>query len=123
MNRDPTANSGLTNKQKWALESKARQGWKFFYMERDRINALQEARHNYRAIVNEIRNGEAPDLSHLTNMFLELYEKVGELCNCPVCLETMLKDNTHIPMCGHLICKTCKAMPAIDKCPICRRAY
>ena len=52
---------------------------------------------------------------------MELYDKVGELVDCPVCLETMTKEKTAIPLCGHLICKECKEN--ISVCPICRGKY
>ncbi len=32
---NPNANSRLTNKEKWSLESKAKQGWKCYFIERD----------------------------------------------------------------------------------------
>ena len=121
--QNPQANSGLTNREKWSLESKAKAGWKCYFIERDYIYDLQRIRNNTRHTVLAIRSGETPDISHLTNMFLELYDKVGQLCDCPICLDTMDKDNTNIPMCGHLICKTCKTNPQVDKCPICRRAW
>ena len=121
--QNPQANSGLTNKQKWSLENKAKSGWKCYFIERDYIYELQQTRNNTRGIALAIRSGEIPDISHLSNMFLELYDKVGQLCDCPVCLETMNKESTHIPICGHLICKTCKSNPAIENCPICRKAW
>lgn len=121
--QNPQANSGLTNKEKWSLENKAKAGWKCYFIERDYIYDLQEIRDNSRQTALAIRSGESPDISHLSRMFLELYDKVGQLCDCPICLETMNKDNTHIPICGHLICKTCKLNPVVDKCPICRKEY
>ena len=93
------------------------------YVERELIYDLQMTRIEVGPVVQQIRRGETPDITHLTQMFLDLYDKVGELCDCPVCLETMDKDKTHIPICGHLICKTCKANPQLDKCPICRKAW
>ena len=84
--------SGLTNREKWSLESKAKAGWKCYFIERDYIYDLQRIRNNTRHTVLAIRSGETPDISHLTNMFLELYDKVGQLCDCPICLDTMDKD-------------------------------
>ena len=121
--QNPNANSGLTNREKWALENKAKLGWKCYFVERELIYDLQMTRIEVGPVVQQIRRGETPDITHLTQMFLDLYDKVGELCDCPVCLETMDKDKTHIPICGHFICKTCKANPQLDKCPICRKAW
>jgi len=118
---NPNALSGLTIREKGLLEIKAKQGWKCYFIERDSVLGLMNYSNGLRERVRLIRNGEVPDISHLTQMFLELYEKVRELVDCPVCLEPMEKDNTHIPICGHLICKNCK--PSLDKCPICRREY
>ena len=121
--QNPNAISGLTNKQKWALESKAKLDWKCYYIEREAIYKLQATRRVVGPVIQQIRSGETPDITHLTQMFLDLYDKVGELCDCPVCFETMDKDNTHIPICGHLVCKTCKSNPQLDKCPICRKEW
>ena len=32
--QNPTANSGLTDREKWSLEAKAKQGWKCYFIER-----------------------------------------------------------------------------------------
>jgi len=119
--QNPTANSGLTNREKWSLEAKAKQGWKCYFIERDYIYDLQQTRNNARATAQQIRQGATPDITHLTQMFLELYDKVGELCDCPVCMETLTKEQTSVPLCGHLVCKTCKEKMA--ECPICRKTY
>ena len=36
------------------------------------------------------------DIEFLRKAYLELYEKVGDLTDCPVCFDTMVKDNTHL---------------------------
>jgi len=111
----------MTNREKWSLEAKAKQGWKCYFIERDWIHDLQTTRNNVRATAQQIRNGATPDITHLTQMFLELYDKVGELCDCPVCMETLTKDQTAVPICGHLVCKGCKER--MTDCPICRKKY
>lgn len=116
---NPDASITMTNKEKWRLEAKAKQGWKCYYIEREHTYQLQEVRENLRQSVEELRNNERGDYEHLKNMFLTLYEKVGELCDCPVCFETMTKEVTFVPLCGHLICKDCKSR--LDKCVICRK--
>lgn len=120
---NPNANAGLTNRQKWTLEGKAKQGWKCYFIERDRNWDIHPVYNQVQPLVQQIRRGETPDITHLTQMFLELYDKVGELVSCPVCFEELKKDNTHLPLCGHLICKECKANPACVRCPICRKDY
>jgi len=118
---NPNGNSGLTNAQKWSLEGKAKSGWKLYFTEREYTYELLETRNNVRPVVQAIRNGETPDIEHLTKMFLELYDKVGEITDCPVCFDGMTKENTTVPMCGHLVCKACKAK--LEECPICRKKY
>lgn len=113
------ATTTITNKEKWKLEAKAKQGWKCYFIERENTYELQEVRDNLRQSVEELRRDEIVDYEHLKNMFLTLYDKVGELCDCPVCYETMTKEITFVPMCGHLICKNCKSR--LDKCVICRK--
>ncbi len=116
---NPNTSINMTNKEKWKLEAKAKQGWKCYYIEREHIYDLQEVRENLQDDVEELRKNETGDYEHLKNMFLTLYEKVGELCECPVCFETMTKEVTFVPMCGHLICNNCKSR--LDKCSICRK--
>ena len=90
-------------------------------MERERIYDLQATRTTVRPIIQQIRGGETPDITYLTKMFQDLYDKVGGLCDCPVCLEQMTKEQTAVPLCGHLICKGCKERLA--ECPTCRKKY
>ena len=78
--QNPTANSGLTDREKWSLEAKAKQGWKCYFIERHYIYDLQQTRNNARATTQQILQGATPDITHLTQMFLELYDKVGQLC-------------------------------------------
>ena len=113
----------ITEKDKYKLEVKAKQGWKCYYIELDRINNMSSYYQQTSSLANQVRNGDDIDISFLRQSFLELYGKVGELVNCPVCFEPMDKNNTFVPLCGHLVCRTCKFHPSCDKCPICRRAY
>ena len=116
-------NITITRREKFRLESKAKQGWKCYFIEREAIFDLQEHREVIRGEVQRVRAGDNVCSSHLKKMLLDLYDKVGEFVDCPVCLESMRKDNTHLPNCGHMICITCKENPAINSCPICRKAY
>ena len=113
----------MTAREKWVLEAKARTGWKAFYVAQEHIEQLQQTRNSLRANVEQIKNGTNIDLSHLTNMLLQLYDKVGELCDCPICFETMTKENTFVPSCGHLCCKDCKAKMEKNGCAICKRYF
>ena len=119
--RHPDFKTQITNREKWSLEAKAKQGWKCYFIEREHIYHLQEQRNQLREQVNQLKAGGKVEYDHLKQMFLQLYDKVGELCDCPVCMETMNKENTSVPICGHLVCKTCK--DKMTECPICRKTY
>ena len=114
-------NITITRREKLRLESKAKQGWKCYFIERDYLYDLQVHRETIRNDVTAIRNGDDVNLDHLKKMFLDLYDKVGEFVDCPICFDALKKDNTHLPNCGHMICKTCKKNPLVNKCPICRK--
>jgi hypothetical protein len=118
---NPNANANITNKEKWSLEGKAKQGWKMYFMEREKLYTLQRQRDQARQTANDLRANTAVDYEHLKQMFLDLYAKVGELCDCPICFETMTKEKTSVPLCGHLVCVDCRAK--IDCCPMCRKKY
>ena len=120
----------MTKSQKWALENKAKVGWKHYYMLRDELDELSsyyaEERRKNRELIENIKSGKDFDIEFLKKQFLDLYEKVGELTNCPVCMETMTKENTEVPACGHMICKVCKdriCQSAKKECPICKKKY
>ena len=113
----------ITQKELWALENKAKQGWKCYYIERDWALDWAQRRLQYMETATNLRRGEEVDIAHITRLFLEMYDKIGEKVDCPICLEQMEKNNTHLPICGHLICKTCKMHPVVNKCPICQKPY
>ena len=121
MSGNPNQQAQITNREKWALERKAKQGWRMYFLERERNEEVHTTYLEARPLVRQIQNREQVDITHLTQMFLNLYEKVGEMCNCPVCFEPMAKDNIFVPVCSHLICKECKAR--VELCPICRKEY
>jgi len=121
MATNPNTQITMTNRQKWALEAKAKQGWKCYFIEREHIYDLQATRVVMRPVIQQIRNGETPDTTYLTQLFLELYDKVGEVCDCPVCVEAMTKDNSTVPLCGHMVCKDCKTK--MTECPLCKKKY
>ncbi len=115
----------ITRKEKYALEQKAKSGWRCFFIQREANYHLQETTYRMAGEVNRLRreatNPSNAEYEHLKSMFLELYDKVGELTNCPICFDPMTKDTTHVGSCGHLVCKTCKTR--ISQCPICRKSY
>jgi hypothetical protein len=118
---NPNANANLTNREKWSLEGKAKSGWRMYFTEREKVYALQQHREQAREVAVNLRANAPVDYDHLKQMFLDLYEKVGDLCDCPICFETMTKDKTSVPLCGHLVCVDCRSR--IAECPICRKKY
>jgi hypothetical protein len=82
--------------------------------------------HQHRELVKQLKSGKKDvDLTFLINTFIELYDKVKENSECPVCMELLTKENIEVPSCGHLICKGCKenVMKNDKKCPCCRKLY
>lgn len=123
MANNPNNTIEITLRDKWSLESKAKRAWRCFFIQRDKIHELQTFRDELIEEVAQLRTAnETPtDYEHLKKMFLELYDKVGEMCDCPICFEAMRKDNTDVPLCGHLVCKECRTR--ITECPVCKRKY
>ena len=120
MATNPNTLITMTIKEKYRLESKAKVGWKCFYVEREYVYDLQQTKNDLRLEVMRLKENQEVDYKHLKQMFLTLYDKVGELCDCPICFETLTKELTYIPSCGHLLCKNCK--DKITVCPICRKS-
>jgi hypothetical protein len=120
----------ITLKEKKFLESKAKVGWKTYYILRDDFDELStwfsDERQKNRELVKKLKEGEEVDFAYLKTQFLELYEKVGELTDCPVCFETLTKANSEVPSCGHMICRDCKTHicnSGKKECPICKATY
>ena len=120
----------ITTAEKKRLESKAKVGWKNYYTLRDDFDELSqyfsEVRAENKKLIETIKSGGDVDTEYLKKQFLDLYEKVGELTDCPVCFETLTKENSDVPSCGHLICKGCKlniCNMGNKECPICKAKY
>jgi hypothetical protein len=120
----------MSLKEKKVLENKAKVGWKSFYIMRDDYDELaqyfSEVKKENKKLVEQLKSGGEVDLEFLKKQFIELYEKVGELTDCPVCFETLVKDNMDISSCGHTICKSCKEQicnHGKKECPICKKKY
>jgi hypothetical protein len=118
---NPNAQVTMTQREKWALERKAKSGWRAFYQQREQLEEVSQERNQYRGMADALRQGGEVDVTHLKRMFLELYARVGELVDCPVCYEPLTKDNTFIPNCAHLMCKACRPRIQNNKCPTCRK--
>jgi hypothetical protein len=118
-------NTPITAASRYALELKAKSGWRAFFRMRDRYdnltNYLDNKNAELRAMRDAIKVGEEVDITHLKRQFIELYEKVGEMTECPVCFETLTKEIIDIPNCGHMVCKGCKSKMVC--CPLCKAKY
>lgn len=123
-------NTSFTANDRKVLERKAKAGWKCFFMMRDDYCDMNESYgtllYQHRELVKQLKDGKKDiDLTFLINTFVELYDKVKENSECPVCMELLTKENIEVPSCGHLICKSCKenVMKNDKKCPCCRKLY
>jgi hypothetical protein len=109
------------------LQSKAKAGWRCYYVMRDELDDMSmyisSVRNKNRELIKSIKDGNDCDVAFLKKQFVELYDKVSEKTECPVCMEQLTKDNLEVPNCGHLICKVCKdkVMQHDKKCPCCRK--
>jgi len=128
-NGNLNGNITITKREKFLLEQKAKQGWRCFFIMRDKLDDLGQSYthliHQNREMVDLIKNGGEVDINHLKNQFVEMYEKLKEYTECPVCFDTLTKDNLDVPTCGHIICKSCKEtiMKGNCLCPICKKKY
>ena len=91
-------NKTITIKQgeKWALERKAKQGWRCFFIMRDNYDDLtgfvRELQNRNRDMREQLRNGENVDIEYLKTQFIEMYDKLKEYTECPVCYELLTKN-------------------------------
>ena len=120
----------MTLAEKRMLEQKAKSGWRCFFIMRDNYDDLcgyvAELQNRNRETREQLRNGENVDIDFLKQQFIEMYDKLKEYTECPVCMETLTKENIEVPKCGHTICKTCIERIKQDpepKCPNCRKKY
>jgi len=56
---------------------------------------------------------------HVKNEIAELHAETKKLIECPICYDTLNKDNLALPSCGHKYCSSC--LDKIDTCAICRK--
>ena len=125
-----SGNITMTRAEKFKLEQKAKAGWRCYFIMRDNYDGLSsyvgDLQDRNREMRETIRNGGDVDIEYLKSQFIEMYDKLKEYTECPVCMETLTKDNIEVPKCGHTICKTCietiKSQPE-PKCPNCRKKY
>ena len=58
---------------------------------------------------------------NIKKLFLKNYRNDPCVNSCPVCWENIPIENAEIPICLHIICKTC--YQKVSKCPLCRKPY
>ena len=106
------------------LQRKAKQGWKcYFTLVKEHEQFRDRTVAQYDLLRQRLQRNEEVDIVYLTEQFLQMYEQISNLINCPVCLEPMTRDQIHLPFCGHMICKGCKATGNLVRCVICRKLY
>ena len=113
----------LTDYEFKALERKAKAGWASFYAMKNRYDSLGDYVDEIKTINNELfkqlRDGNDVDVSYLKSQFLDMYDRLKLETECPICFETLGKDNAKLTNCGHLHCRDCEAK--LDNCSICRK--
>ena len=59
---------------------------------------------------------------HFIAEFMEMSLQLKKEHKCPCCFENITKENVHIPLCCHILCKKCNLIvkETTSKCPICR---
>jgi hypothetical protein len=118
--------------EKDSLDLKAKAGWRSFYVLREKYNNLGDYVRNLVVINSLLRtqlddpeyNVSSHDITHLKNQFVDMYDRLKDFTECPVCFETITKNNIYIPKCGHLLCMSCMEKIKSDGkkfCPTCRK--
>ena len=118
----------ILKKEKWALENKAKQGWRCFFIMRDMYDNLSDFVFDLQERNGDLRkqilNNENVDVEYLKRQFIEMYEKLEEYTECSVCFDRLTKDNMELLKCGHIYCKSCISKlkeNATPTCPTCRK--
>ena len=116
-------NITITKREHTQLIQKAKVGWRSFFNLREYYyDELEIARNSAKVVVQKITS-ENVDIEFLKSQYLELYQKVNKMFECPVCLEEYEnKEAVDVLHCGHMLCKTCKEHIPDKKCPICRKS-
>lgn len=117
----------LTDYEFKALERKAKAGWASFYAMKNRYDSLgdyvREIKTRNIELVKKLREGDYEmntlDITYLKSQFLEMYDRLKLETECPICFETLGKDNAKLTNCGHLHCRVCEEK--LDNCSICRK--
>lgn len=52
-----------------------------------------------------------------------LNESIAGRPTCPICMESLFKNNPHSTICGHMFCRPCitQAVQISKKCPLCNK--
>ena len=115
--------SSFPESEKKRLERKAKAGWAAFFAMRTKADDLaawvKDLKIRNRDLYRATLAGEDVDLKFLKTQYLEMYEKLKMETECPICFETINKENAKLTNCGHLHCLTC--FNKLDNCSICRK--
>ena len=53
----------------------------------------------------------------------EMYQKLGEKKECPICFEEIDVENIFITKCKHYFCKKCVNKQRLNECALCRKSF
>jgi hypothetical protein len=91
-------NNSDLQRQLRSMEARMKKGWRAYYCQREYNDALaytlNEERRRMAMSIND--GSEEIDISHLKHLFLELYDKVKEFVECPICMHQVSDRNTPI---------------------------
>ena len=119
----------ISQKELAKLRLKAKSGWRKYFVLRDEYESLCDFVNEVRQKSEEMiqRSEQKSDCTYLKTQYVEMYEKLREYTDCPVCLQTLRAQNIHVPLCGHILCVSChekiKSTENEPKCPKCRKIY
>lgn len=112
-------------KQLKSQTKKAKIGWACYYQERDNhLRNIQELHSKIISMKNELEQKQKTENQDVFPIFVqneirELYDMVNKELECPICLDTIKKDELVFSNCGHKYCESC--LSKLDKCGVCRK--
>jgi hypothetical protein len=107
------------------LEKKAKIGWACYFKERElhleNIQVLHEKIVKFKEEIEKTRTTKENEVFPIfvQNEIRELYSLVNKELECPICLDTIKKEELVFSPCGHKFCDDC--YKKIDNCAVCRK--
>lgn len=100
-------------------KKKAKYAWKCYFKMKEKLNKVIDMRSKMKVVVDDVN----VDLTYLKNEYINMYVKLGKLCECSVCMNDLEVGNIYLSNCGHMVCMGCRETMLsrnMLKCPECR---